>query len=401
MLLSMLKTALLPWAVLIALLFWPVRWIANGRPSRRTPVDFGITILVLMIPVTLWATALPEKTIPQVYRLALGILFFYTIINWTGQLRRLGWLVSGVLLAGVGLAGMAIFSVQWATTKLQFIPAAIYQRFQLLVSDTVHPNVMAGNIVIILPIGIALLLFAWKRLKIWQTVLVLFATLITAGMLVLTQSRGALIGLGAALLLIVILRWRWGWVAIPLAALGIALVVYQIGLDTILDFVSSGVSVEGVEGRVEIWSRAIYMIQDFSFTGVGMGSFMEVADLLYPFFLAAPGKIDHAHNLFLQVAVDLGIPGLIAWLAVFLGICLTAWQLYQFGKQQKDSRAAALGAGLLGSQIALVTHGIMDAVTWGMVRPAPLVWALWGVAVAAWMVFVIHLPRKTQPAINS
>ena len=40
-LLSMVKTELLPWAVLVAILFWPVRWIANGRPSLRTPADFA------------------------------------------------------------------------------------------------------------------------------------------------------------------------------------------------------------------------------------------------------------------------------------------------------------------------------------------------------------------------
>jgi putative inorganic carbon (HCO3(-)) transporter len=38
---------------------------------------------------------------------------------------------------------------------------------------------------------------------------------------------------------------------------------------------------------------------------------------------------------------------------------------------------------LLCSQVALVVHGLTDAVTWGMVRPAPLVWALWGLAMAS------------------
>jgi len=395
--LSMAVTSLLPWAVLVALLFWPVRWIADGCPSKRTPVDFGIAALLIMIPVTLWASALPEKTIPQVYRLALGILFFYALINWTDHTQKLGWIISGIILAGVGLAGMAIFSVRFATTKLQFIPAGIYQRFELLVSDTVHPNVMAGSIVIILPIGMALLLFGWRNLKGWQAVLLLIATLITTALLILTQSRGALIGLGAAVLILVILRWRWGWVAIPLAVVGAVLLIYQIGINTVLDFISSGVSVQGVEGRVEIWSRAIYMIQDFSFTGIGMGSYMDVADLLYPFFLAAPGKIEHAHNLFLQVAVDLGIPGLIAWLSIFLGVCLSAWQLYKYGKNNLDGWAAGLGAGFLGSQLALIIHGSMDAVTWGMVRPAPLVWGLWGTAVAAWLVLVVQR-QKQKPA---
>jgi hypothetical protein len=114
---------------------------------------------------------------------------------------------------------MAVFSVQWATTKLQFIPAAIYQHFELLAADAIHPNVMAGNIVILLPIGLALLLFAWRDLHWGQTALLLTAALIPAGMLVLTQSRGALLGLGAAILIMVLLRWRWGWVLIPLTAL--------------------------------------------------------------------------------------------------------------------------------------------------------------------------------------
>ncbi len=60
------------------------------------------------------------------------------------------------------------------------------------------------------------------------------------------------------------------------------------------------------------------MLQDFPFTGIGMGTFTQVADRLYPFFLYAPGTVEHAHNLFLQVGVDLGLPGLIAWLAIFM-----------------------------------------------------------------------------------
>jgi putative inorganic carbon (HCO3(-)) transporter len=343
-----------------------------------------------MIPVTLWATALPEITIPQVYRLALGILFFYSLINWTDRSKNLGWVISGILLAGFGLAGVAVFSVQFVTSKLAFIPTEIYQRFELLVSDTIHPNVMAGSILIIIPIGAALLLFTWRSMKVWQTIAVSISTVMMTGMLVLTQSRGAIIGLGAALLVLVILRWRWGWIALPISAVAIGIATYQIGINELLELISSGVSIQGVEGRVEIWSRATYMIQDFSFSGIGMGSYMEVADLLYPFFLAAPGKITHAHNLFLQIAVDLGIPGLIGWLSVFLGVSTCAWMLYRCGKKNGNKWAEGLGAGFLGCQLALIFHGLMDAVTWGMVRPAPLVWGLWGTTLAAWFLLVVQ-----------
>ena len=57
--LSTLSPGLLPYAVILALLFWPVRWIATGMPSRRTPVDISLILLLITIRVTLWATALP------------------------------------------------------------------------------------------------------------------------------------------------------------------------------------------------------------------------------------------------------------------------------------------------------------------------------------------------------
>ena len=65
-----------------------------------------------------------------------------------------------------------------------------------------------------------------------------------------------------------------------------------------------------------------------------MGAFRQAANLLYPFFLAGPdADIPHAHNIFLQVGADLGLPGLIAWLAlVVLLVCVAAWQVYRRGQ---------------------------------------------------------------------
>jgi putative inorganic carbon (HCO3(-)) transporter len=128
------------------------------------------------------------------------------------------------------------------------------------------------------------------------------------------------------------------------------------------------------------------MIQDFPFTGIGMGAFGDLADAAYPFFQFLPGSLSHAHNLFLQIAVDLGIPGLVAWLATLILVCAAAWRVYRVGSIKRDRWTAGLGAGLLCSQVALIIHGLTDAITWGMVRPAPLTWVVWGLAVASWNV---------------
>jgi len=158
--------------------------------------------------------------------------------------------------------------------------------------------------------------------------------------------------------------------------------VYYFGSRELLAAITSSRTIGGTDDRVEIWSRAIFMIQDFSFTGIGMGSFTEVADTLYP-FSSSPGRISHAHNLFLQVAVDLGIPGLIAWLAILLTVIFVSWQVYCSGKTSQNGLIAGIGAALLCSQIALITHGLIACATWGMVRPAPLVWVIWGVGIAS------------------
>ncbi len=185
----------------------------------------------------------------------------------------------------------------------------------------------------------------------------------------------------AAGLLVLALRWRRGWLVLPVAGLVAGLAVWRVGIGRLLDLLTTSQTLGGLDQRVEVWSRALYAIQDFSFTGVGMGTFQQVANLLYPFFLAGPdAEIPHAHNIFLQVAVDLGLPGLVAWLAIFLLVGWSAWRVYRRGQ---SGYMAGLGAGLVASQVALVMHGLTDAVTWGT-RPAVIVWAVWGLAMAAW-----------------
>jgi len=387
---SMIKQDLLPIAIGVLICFWFVRWVGFGRLSLRTPVDLPIIYILLMIPITVWATALPEKTIWQVLRLSTGIGMFYTIVNWVNSRQRLEWLLFVLISGGLMLVAIAPFSVSWNTSKLSFIPSDLYERFVLIVQDTAHPNVMAGYLVIIFPISISLLLFSWREMNWWIKLSSISASLLIPITLILTQSRAAWIAFTLVILLVIFFRYRLGWIIIILSGIAGIGGVYMLGLNNIIDMVSSSGAISGIDGRVEIWSRAIYMIQDFAFTGVGMGTFGDVADLLYPFFLYAPGTIPHAHNLFLQVAVDLGVMGLVAWLAVVMGILITAWQLYKTCIAGNKAISRAIGVGMIGSVIALLEQGILDAVTWGMVRPAPIVWVIWGTCIAAWYVYFDH-----------
>jgi putative inorganic carbon (HCO3(-)) transporter len=400
---SMALTPLLPVALVIALMFWPVRWLAYGRPSIRTSADWPILILFFMAIVTIWVTALPWVSIPQVFRLLTGIAIFYAIVNWVNipptskglkPEDRLRLLTILIVAAGVLLAFLAIFTLRQQTAKLFLIPDSIYKLLPTWGTGDTHPNVMAGTLDLLLPLGLSGFAFiSWKRHP-WQKVYYGITAFIIGSIILLTQSRGALLAVSVILVGLICLRWRYGWLSLIGIVMGGVFFIQLWGINAIMDFLSAGISLAGFEGRIEVWSRGVYMIRDFPITGIGMGTFEYVAGALYPFFVATSEVMPHVHNLLLQIAIDLGLPGLTAWLAILVSVGIAAGRIYSLGWRKGRSQVAAIGAGLLLSQFALIVHGFLDAVTWGMVRPAPFVWAGWGMAMAAVGVYDTKLVRR-------
>lgn len=387
---SMVKVAWLPWAALMMALFWGIRWLAWGKPSLRTPADVPLLILTGLIPVNATISPLPETSIPQLFRLLVGIGLFYALVNasrnhWLAQPKTLTWLVWLLAFGSVALACSSLFSVEWATYKLPFIPQSVYSFTQIWVGDTIHPNVLAGTLALLLPVILGWLLFSGRAVPWWEKVLLGFCVLLVLGIMVLAQSRGAILALGGAVAVLIILRWRWGWLGVGVGSLLTAWGAWRIGLPQVLDAILVSATLGGADLRIQIWRRGLYMIQDFPFTGIGMGLYGDVSKALYPFPGPDPKFIPHAHQLFLQVAVDMGIPGFLAWFAVFVIVLIAGWQAFRTARQQEDHARMGVAAGLLAAQAVLTIHGFFDAVTWGMVRPAPMVWGLWGLMMALWL----------------
>jgi putative inorganic carbon (HCO3(-)) transporter len=139
----------------------------------------------------------------------------------------------------------------------------------------------------------------------------------------------------------------------------------------VFDLLASGSSVTGLAERVEIWQRGLYLLQDFPFTGAGLGMFSQVVPALYPYILVSPEVvIPDAHNLPLQVGADLGIPGLVAWLAIVIGQIA---MLTSVLRHRADALTWALAAGSLGATAAVLAAGSFSAMNWG-VKPAFLPW---------------------------
>jgi putative inorganic carbon (HCO3(-)) transporter len=194
-------------------------------------------------------------------------------------------------------------------------------------------------------------------------------------MLLLTQSRGAWMGAAVAVWVMSLYRWpRLIWLA-PAGALGLAGVVWRVGPA----LVAAGL--DGHMGRFELWSRSLDLVRDMPYTGAGAGTFEAILDTQFPFYLHG-AWVEHAHNLLLQVAVDLGLPGLIAVLAL-LGLVLgCAWDAARRYRATGAHALAVLSWAGLASIVAIGVHGAVDATTWIVSRGAFVPWAVVGMILA-------------------
>ncbi len=259
---------------------------------------------------------------------------------------------------------------------LQALPSQI---LQLPGSDTgVQPNQLAGTLLIYFPFLLSLLIgwrpSAHRKLLLGGTAVL---TLFTTAILLLTQSRSGWIGAIGGVLVLLILwgavlpksrqRWvMWGAVGVILLA-GIA-GVFALGPERIQSIWDDpGQAEETAVGdlgsigfRQEVWRWGLMASSDFSFTGTGLGTFRHVVRRLYPLNVPPDYDIAHAHNIFLQTALDVGIPGLITYLSILMIAVGIGWQT---AKRSKALRPFSLG--ILASFAALHTYGLTDALALG------------------------------------
>lgn len=377
---TVLVEAAQPVALVVIVAAFGVRWVATGAPAVRTPLDWPIAGLAVMTGITLLITPVPDVTWPQVARLAVGVALFYAVAAWAVDEARRRLASLGLAAAGLVLALGALVSVRWETYKFAFLPRAFYEAIPPRVADYVNPNVMAGYLALLLPCVIAPLIYSWGRLGRAARILGPLALTVMCAVLLLTQSRGGLLAAAAGVLALGLLRW--GRSRTARIGLGVVVLLALVLSPWIAGALTANVALVGGPERAEIYHSALAIIRDHWLLGVGLGAFPHVLNAAYPLTLQPEG-VPHAHNLFMQVWIDLGLPGLLAWLAAAVAATLAAWRALRCGLAAGDTLLAGFAAGLLAAQAALVVHGALDAVTWGMVRPAVLVWALWGLAVAA------------------
>jgi O-antigen ligase len=135
-----------------------------------------------------------------------------------------------------------------------------------------------------------------------------------------------------------------------------------------------------VASRLELWDRALTMLRDAPFTGVGLAAFPVVMDAFYPGFIAGPdARIPHAHNLLFQSALDLGLPGALAVIGLAALSLSGAWLAMRRAPRLSFEWCLACAAAI--AIVVIGVHGLVDAGLWAA-RSSPVIWVFLGLGLA-------------------
>ena len=395
--------------ILLALLWLAPLFLARSPLIPATPYNATLFVFCLTVSVAILVTADPQLTLSKAAGVILGFAVWRYLILAIRRREHLTWAVTGYILAGLVFVALGLLNADWllkTTSQVPVVGRLLPQQFApvtlLQGIEGIHPNQIAGTITLILPLLVALWVGSGnldgsrQRFIRWAIVL---ATTFCSIALLLTQSRSGWVGVFGGLLLLLVL---WSIVMEPsryrrmvricagillALTLGIFLAVgpqgvQQAWLDPPQETAVG--SLATFNFRRQLWPWAVRAIGDFPLTGTGLGTFRRVAGRLYPVPIEPDVDFAHAHNVFLQVALDLGIPGLIAYLALLLVSIKTAWQL-----AKRDRLLRPVAAGILASLIAFHIYGLADTLALGS-KSAVLLWALFGLLGA-----MLHLRQIT------
>ena len=373
-------------------LLWILRWRVRGRLTAPSPLDWPILGLLLGLLASYLVSGDRSLSLSKASGLLLGVALYYALVNRSNAWGLRWWLP----WLGAGVALLGLVGTDWVAFKLPLL-SPLYRHLPRLVRDVprtmqggFHPNEVGGAMAMCIPLALAALLgprpeqrrgkaLGWIERAGASRLLLGLAALLMGAVLLLTQSRTAVLALAVALWLM--LAWRWpGLLAIgPLALAGGIAVVMIAGADRVMSIPLSMPGAQTWQARPEIWANAMRVIRDYPLTGIGLNTFAPLSREHYT-YLIAPHTWDfvHAHNIWLQIGVDLGLLGLISFAALILGVLASSWRMR---RQDMVDESIWWSAGLEGVLGAYLAFGLIDAITLGA-KPSILIWAAAGLLVS-------------------
>jgi O-antigen ligase len=269
-----------------------------------------------------------------------SLFLIFITISIVDTLQRLRWTVL-TLIGSYGLASLYVIR-EWQKGH------NLYKNFRpgWIVGDA---NYFATTA--IFAVVLAFYFMQGRRAR-WEKAFCVVCLLLTITAVTLCASRGGFLGLIVAAFFLVWHTKRRVQYLILMSALVLPLSL-ALPMSPLHRFLDPSTDFGSTQFHLEAWKAGLRMMEAHPIAGVGLGNFK----LLMPSYIT-PGmimKVDTvAHNMFIEVAAELGLPALVVFLAMFWFTFRTLGKLRRSSSTHPLIRAtaAALQAGLVGFAVA-------------------------------------------------
>jgi O-antigen ligase len=372
------RAGLLPLGLLVAMM--ALAALRTGVRIRPTAFAAPLALLLLTAGVSMAAAYDPNLAWHKGWLLVGALGLYAALAHQPDRLRRYAAL-SGLGAAAAGLTLYFLLSTDWTDLALE---APALADLGLRISrrllgalpldrrlHAVNANVIGGMQALLLPCYVPLLLVPHRApdaspLRRWRiplTVLGALGAALTLAGLILTVSRGAWVAVAAVGSLWIVGRalgalWRrnrrLGIAAVAiLSAVGLVAVAAAARRAPALD------ALPLIGDRVWLVRTGLPLARAVPFTGIGLGTFM----MQYSTYslLIHVGFVPHSHNMLLDLAIEQGIAGALAYVALVLTGAI--WGLRAL-REASGTQAVVLRAALAALGVG-VLHGVVDDVLYG------------------------------------
>lgn len=350
--------------------------------------------------------------LPLLYLLLLPISLVQGLA-WINPWGRAGGIVAGVCLAtllpytlrhgvkperlvlGMGIAGSGVSLIGLLGMRLpeaKWLPVALFSHlpWSLPISNGFNPNQVGATTMVVTFLCCGLTRTEHRRVARWAISLVVLCLL---SIIFLTQSRGAALGTGVGLLFLAadysLTRrqdlGKQGLTSMLSSRSGQGLFLVILVLLTLLSFNRDALWQTVVrperfpwQARLEVWQRALWVVRDYPWTGVGLAAFWPATVALYGYqVVPADQNLFHAHNLFLQAAAEQGLPGLLVTV-ILVGAGGMSW--FRLWRRAMNDAYQQIGMAAAAALLAYLIFGLTDLIHPGAWQ-ALFIWGSWGILI--------------------
>jgi O-antigen ligase len=323
---------------------------------RLAPLDLPLVLFLLSAVLGVWPAYDRSLCWRTLTALVAGFLLYVLISRWATSPRRWRAFASVLVLACVFLS--LYFVTQYAHLGYPEKVGAL-NRLGALIGQVVPPLVIwsptANSVAAFLEGGLflAVALVLTERRSAWRVAGIIGTGSIGLALL-MSASRGAWLAVAVVAALWAALYWRLVRVVVFVGGvLALGLVIYVIVQRDVTVLAGIPVFGQAFVGRSGLYSNSIYLIQDFPLTGIGLGEQFAMAYSVYV-LLIRHVFLTYSHNLYIEVWLQQGLVGIVAWLWLIAALYQAARIYSQPGR---DLLYQSTWLGLT----AIFIHGFSDA----------------------------------------